>query len=315
MELALYNAVLTAMSVDGRQYTYVNQLASSDKHPATRSEWFKCACCPPNILRTLAIIGGYIYSQPTTEDDSTHIAVHLYVPSTMNFKVGGSDSQITMNTNWPWDGKVDFALKTTSKNVAISLRIPTWTSKWTVRSFLQPHINYLALLTCSQISPETPSLKVQKGYLTLPAEWVASNPNFTITIAQDIRMIATHPFTNQDSLTLARGPIIFCVEDHDNPWVTDHFKSLQLDPDAAVQEALVTDPATKEEYVALSVHRGASILSTDRLRANPGVGWAELKKMAAEAEVLDELHFVPYYFRSNRGGRGQSRTGIRRWIR
>ena len=41
MELAFYNAVLTAMSVHGTSYTYVNQLASSDKNPAVRQDWFK----------------------------------------------------------------------------------------------------------------------------------------------------------------------------------------------------------------------------------------------------------------------------------
>lgn len=46
MELAFYNAVLTAMSVHGTSYTYVNQLASSDKNPAQRQDWFKCTCNP-----------------------------------------------------------------------------------------------------------------------------------------------------------------------------------------------------------------------------------------------------------------------------
>lgn len=47
MELCFYNAVLTGMSEDGKRFTYVNQLASSDTDLSKRAEWFTCACCPP----------------------------------------------------------------------------------------------------------------------------------------------------------------------------------------------------------------------------------------------------------------------------
>jgi hypothetical protein len=39
-----------------------------------------------------------------------------------------------------------------------------------------------------------------------------------------VREIAPHPFTNLNIVALARGPIVYCVEDVDNPWVQDHFK-------------------------------------------------------------------------------------------
>ena len=87
------------MSTDGKKYTYVNQLASSDTHPAERNEWFKCCCCPPNILRTLAIIGGYIYSQPvSTAKAEARVAVHLYISSTLEFEAEGEASQLTQES-------------------------------------------------------------------------------------------------------------------------------------------------------------------------------------------------------------------------
>ena len=42
MELSLYNTVLTSMSYDGKRFTYVNQLASSDTDLSQREEWFTC---------------------------------------------------------------------------------------------------------------------------------------------------------------------------------------------------------------------------------------------------------------------------------
>lgn len=149
MELVFYNAVLTAMSTSGTKYTYVNQLASSDKNPADRSEWFRCCCCPPNIMRTLAIIGGYVYSQPATTNAETQVAIHLYMSSTLDFETEGSISQLTQESNWPWDGKVNFKLRTASKNVSVSLRIPRWTSKWSVRP---PNTHTVHILTLSRFN-------------------------------------------------------------------------------------------------------------------------------------------------------------------
>jgi len=82
-----------------------------------------------------------------------------------------------------------------------------------------------------------------------------------------------------------------------------------------VEEKLVTDPTTQEEYVALSVRHGSSLLPMGQLNAEPSIPWKDLAKASAKGSVVEDLHFVPYYFHSNRDGRGHVRTGIRRWIR
>ncbi|HID08577.1 MAG TPA: glycoside hydrolase family 127 protein, partial [Armatimonadetes bacterium] len=43
MELALYNGVLSGISLDGKAYFYVNPLADRGAH--RRQPWFPCACC------------------------------------------------------------------------------------------------------------------------------------------------------------------------------------------------------------------------------------------------------------------------------
>eukprot|EP00899_Mesostigma_viride_P019497 jgi/Mesvir1/27549/Mv07303-RA.1 len=60
VEMALYNGVLSGVSLSGRTFFYTNPLASAgDRH---RYPWFPCACCPPNVLRTVATLGGYAYA-------------------------------------------------------------------------------------------------------------------------------------------------------------------------------------------------------------------------------------------------------------
>jgi DUF1680 family protein len=146
MELCLYNAVLTAMSHDGTQFTYVNQLASSDEDPSRREEWFTCACCPPNVLRLLGQIGGYIYTrqQPSKPKDQTRINVHLYVSSRYELELdphgragagaGAGAVVLTQKSNWPWKGEVEFHLerKNPEAQVSLALRIPAWAKKWKV---------------------------------------------------------------------------------------------------------------------------------------------------------------------------------------
>lgn len=131
MELCLYNAVLTAMSLDGRSFTYVNQLASSDTDLSRREAWFTCACCPPNILRLLGQIGGYIYDQNrSSSTGGTDINVHLFASSSL--KLDYQEGSLQQDTNWPWDGKVEFCLSSSFRDVTIRLRIPSWAATWHV---------------------------------------------------------------------------------------------------------------------------------------------------------------------------------------
>ena len=63
MELALYNGVLSGMALDGKSFFYVNPLevlpeaCHKDERKfhvkPIRQKWFGCACCPPNLARTV----------------------------------------------------------------------------------------------------------------------------------------------------------------------------------------------------------------------------------------------------------------------
>src|SRR5262249_17273207 len=65
MELALYNAVLSGISLEGTNYFYVNPLRQVEPLPTklrwsrTRVPFVTSYCCPPNVLRTIAEVSGY----------------------------------------------------------------------------------------------------------------------------------------------------------------------------------------------------------------------------------------------------------------
>jgi DUF1680 family protein len=71
LETTLYNAFLAAVGQDGKSWFYVNPLESRGGH--VRQPWFWCACCPPNVMRTLAGLPGWVAS--TTSDT---LWIHLY---------------------------------------------------------------------------------------------------------------------------------------------------------------------------------------------------------------------------------------------
>lgn len=133
MELCMYNAVLTAMSADGTSFTYVNQLASSDEDLSKREEWFECACCPPNMTRTMGILGGYLWTHGVS-DKSAFVNVHQYTSATLKFSGEQTHVELKQESDWPWNGEVNFSLKTTREMpVSIRLRIPSWASGYKVR--------------------------------------------------------------------------------------------------------------------------------------------------------------------------------------
>jgi DUF1680 family protein len=166
-------------------------------------------------------------------------------------------------------------------------------------------------LTCSQISPSPPNLALEKGYLTLSSSWLESNPKFQLEIPLKPRFIAPHPYTNQDIVALARGPLVYCVEDFDNTWVNDHFKSLLLDPSCEITEEATSHPKLGEACVALAAHNATSFLKVDSYEA-PQISLGVAQTSQKKLPDVELLHFIPYCLRDNRGGKGHMRVGIRR---
>ncbi|KAL9114092.1 MAG: hypothetical protein Q9227_001864 [Pyrenula ochraceoflavens] len=273
MELCLYNVILGAMSSDGTKFTYHNQLASSDGQDlCTREQWFKCACCPPNVLRLLAQIGGYIWTfQQDDKRNAAQINVHLFINSSLDFHVGQTPVKLQQETNWPWEGEVKFTLETSLKDVIVRLRIPGWAKTW-------------------KISPPLDEAQLEDGYLSLQSEWLALHPTFTILIPLEAHLISPHPFTNQDTCTVARGPIIYCCEDADNPWVQDHFKSVQLDPECEIEETRKFDSHSGDHYIGLSAFAGAAFMDSENVSASPSTPTKTVTSITRAGQVVRRLN-------------------------
>ena len=196
MEWTLYNAVLPGLSLSGDEYFYQNPLQDDGRH--RREPWFGCACCPPNVARLLASLPGYVY---TVSDDA--LWVHLYASGSVDTVLpNGQGVRVTQQTEYPWDGTITFGMGSAGR-YALMLRIPSWCDEGaslTVEDALVPE----ALVPGSYVRVER---AWQEGdtirlHLPMPARYVEAHRH----VAEATGRVA-----------MARGPILYCLEDADHP--------------------------------------------------------------------------------------------------
>lgn len=266
VERALYNGVLSGVSQDGKKFFYVNPLESAGTHH--RQEWFGCACCPPNVARTLGMLGGYAYA---TSDDSLY--VNLYIQGSARAKVAGQNLTLNVTTDYPWDGKVilktDLATPTPFK---LKLRVPGWckagdvTVKIGSKSYHNPGFD--------------------SGYLELNRRWRKGDV-VELNLPMSVQRIAANPnvVADQGLLALQRGPLVYCVEQCD---LTAPLSSLALPADAEIK-------AEKDAglFGGVVVLKGLGEVAPDQ-------EWRRTLYQPAGAPTRVPLKAIPYYAWDNR---------------
>ncbi|MEW9307078.1 glycoside hydrolase family 127 protein [Labrys neptuniae] len=218
MEQALYNGSISGLSLDGSRFFYENPLESRGRH--NRWKWHRCPCCPPNIGRMVASIGTYAYG--LAEDA---VAVHLYGDSTVRFEVNGQKAVLAQTSRYPWDGAVSMTIDTERPlRFKLHLRVPGWCPR--------------AQLAVNGETVDLPAV-LADGYVTLDREWKATD---TIRLDLDMpaRRLYANPRVRQDAgrVALARGPVIYCVEEVDN---SEPLHSLVLPPAATIEATEAPD--------------------------------------------------------------------------
>jgi DUF1680 family protein len=211
LERALYNGVLSGISLSGDHYFYANPLqvypdaykhASISVHQNVspiRRAWYSCSCCPTNLARTLTSIGQYVYSS-----NGTGIWIHLYAQSHATLDMDNSEVHICMLTNYPWEGNIEIQLELPeARHFQVALRIPGWCLSYVI------HINGEEL-------KDVP-ITTKKGYVFIDKRW-QSGDKIEIAFDMPVKLIESHPAVrmNTGKIALQRGPIVYCLEEMDN---------------------------------------------------------------------------------------------------
>ncbi len=220
-ERALYNGAFSGVSLSGDRFFYPNPLefdggTKFNHGNAGRAPWFECSCCPQNIMRLIASMGGYVYAF-----DGSKLFVNLYGSSIAKW----NGVEVTQKTNYPWDGKVVLSIKTeTPKTFMLALRIPEWISGKPLPSDLYVYENdEPAKWTLSVNGKPIQKIAMKDGFALLEREW-KSGDEIELNLPMPIRRVKANPNVQElkGKVAFERGPIVFAFEGIDQktalPW-------------------------------------------------------------------------------------------------
>ena len=275
VERALYNTVLAGINIEGDRYFYVNPLEVVPEFctqhtymnhvKPIRQKWFSIACCPPNVARTLASLGQYVYAQ---EDDS--ILIHQFISSEVQTETKDGKTALKMDSTLMQDGKVSIQAET-EKGCSLKIRIPAYAENWKLLSGEKEE------------KPE-----IQNGYITmaLPAGTHA------VTLNLDIhpRWVAANDQVRADAgkAALVKGPIVYCLEEVENGKL---LSQVCVKPNEEVKEE-----ASPEGLVG---NLPALTYPGTRIK-NAGLGDQLYGALKIEKEAT-QLTAIPYCLWNNRG--------------
>lgn len=267
VERAMYNGVLSGISLDGKAFFYENPLSVTPElrrknkavlktmqhYPqAQRQEVFGCFCCPPNITRFLASVGSFIYS--CSEDT---LFVHHFIGSHADCGA----FCVKQETQYPTDGTVKLTVDGDVSTVAV--RIPAWCGN----SF---HIDK--------------AYELRDGYA-----YIALNGDKTVTVQFEIQPVCVeaspHVRENVGCVAVCRGPVVYCLEAVDNG---EHLWNISIDAHTEFQEEF-----DGELFVPVLYCEGFKRKISEQESLYTPAGDEQDKKAA--------LRLIPYFAFANRG--------------
>ena len=235
MELALMNTVLAGIAMDGKSFFYVNPLEvwpdncmpATDKNhvKAVRQKWFGCACCPPNIARTLSSLGEYLFMQ---NDDG--LFINMFAGGEYKTTALGGYKRLNIETKFPFEGKItisisDIADKSSEDDAPsdkkIYVRIPEYAQNYKIK------INGCDI-----------KYKTKNGYAVLSKDDIASawkGTSIEITFEMPAHFVYANPKVRADAgkVAIKKGPLVYCAEQVDNG---ENLSSIMIDITKPINE-------------------------------------------------------------------------------
>lgn len=207
MERALYNNVLSGVSLDGMKFFYPNPLESAAGND--RSPWFGCACCPSNLCRFMASVPGYVYA---IKDDGVY--VNLFVDSKASLNIEDNEITVTQKTKYPWEGKIEIVLSPEKpKTFTVYIRIPDWTDDHKTSSALYTFDKPAKGSTVIKVNGQETAHKMYHGYMAINRTWRKGDA-VTVDFPMEPRRVLCDErvVQNKGKAAIQRGPLVYCIE-------------------------------------------------------------------------------------------------------
>ncbi len=277
-EQALYNTVLSGVSLSGDGFFYENPLAINkernlfnDSRPEglqehlpimERVKVFGCSCCPPNLLRVVGSIADYMYS---VADDV--IFAHCYMEASGSIALNGKEIGLVQKTNYPYEGRIEIVTQTEGDYI-IALRIPGWAKEGKITA-----------------GGEEVSAPVIGGYAYCKRSWKEGD-SVVLDLSMEVRVMEANPKATDlcGRAAIVRGPLVYCAESVDNDC---ELRDIRISRGAEyhVKQDIICDTQIPVVDTKAKVRE-----SSDQLY---------MEEAPAKKEIA--LRLIPYYARANRG--------------
>lgn len=292
IERLLFNAFLAGVSLAGTEFFYVNSLQLRDGAKADegrsivhgRRGWFDCACCPPNVMRTLASLDHLVATQ-----DAHGLQIHQYASGTWSASESEETLTVSTTTDYPHDGRITVRIDAApSAPRRLSLRIPAWSRG-------------RARLTVDGAEATVPA---DQAVVVVEKEFAAGE-EIVLELDMTPRFVGTHHRldASRGAVALERGPLVYALENEDQ------------DEGVTVDDAQVDPSAVPEAGAPLDTLDGAVPLrlTGSVVRSSPAAeAWPYPVHGSAEAELERTAHTwtaIPYFAWGNR-----SVAAMRVWL-
>ena len=276
IERALYNSVLSGMSLDAKRFFYVNPLEvvpeACEKDDRLRhvqpqrQKWFGCACCPPNLARFLGSLPSYAFSA-----GGDTLYMHLYIGGEVRVALAHAEVHLSVESDYPWDGRVRLTVHTPGE-YGIAVRISGWCRGYELK-----------------VNGESVSSEPVRGYVSLNRVW-REEDTVELNLKMPVTLMRANPAVRADTgkLCVVRGPLVYSLEEADNG------KDLHL-----LRLPLQTAFEVHDEPQLLG---GIRTIRCNAFRRSKSFAEGQLYAPVCGAEEMTEtqLTWIPYFAWANR---------------
>lgn len=200
IERAIFNGVLSGVSIKGDSFFYVNPLESEaskikfrDWYQNTqnwftpfapideRVKVFNCSCCPPNVCRFMEQLGEFVFYEGENS---------LIVGQYFSANLESENYSAQLISDFPYSGKVCIKVDSKGKEIALKLRVPSWCDK--------------------KFENEENGFLIYRGVFT--------GEEITVDFGATLRLVYPNPAISDDAgkVCVSYGPLILCAEGVDN---------------------------------------------------------------------------------------------------
>jgi DUF1680 family protein len=203
-EETMYNALLGALDMEAKNFTYTNPLASSQ----ARYQWHVCPCCVGNIPRTLLMVPTWTY---VTGADGLY--VNMFIGSTIKVeRVVGTDVEMVQKTDYPWSGNISITVNPkVSKAFTVYVRVPNRTT-----SELYTPVPEVTGIKSLKVNGQVMTPKIENGYAVIRRTWKKGD-QIEVVLPMEVQTVTADEKIEADrgKVALRYGPLIYNMETAD----------------------------------------------------------------------------------------------------